>query len=107
MPNAVAQLVVDPLFQCGVFFFKGGIGEDVIGNLFSSKDFFRKQVKTGKSREEETMRLQTRARNRLTENSLSNGTLLWWSTALLDGLLSFVRHGLGVFSSRARGEDVK
>jgi hypothetical protein len=53
------------------------------------------------------MRLQTRARNRLTENSLSNGTLLWWSVVLLHGLLSLVRHGLGVFSSGARGEDVK
>jgi hypothetical protein len=51
MPNAAAQLVVDPLFWCGVFFFRGGIGEDVLGNLFSSKDFFRKQVKTRKSRE--------------------------------------------------------
>jgi hypothetical protein len=48
-----------------------------------------------------------RARNRLRRNSLSNGILLWWSTALLDGLLSSVRHGLGVFSSGARGEDVK
>jgi hypothetical protein len=53
------------------------------------------------------MRLQARARNGLTENSLLNGTLLWWSTTLLDGLLSFVRHGLGVFSSGIRGEDVK
>jgi hypothetical protein len=42
------------------------------------------------------MILQTKARNRLTGNSLSNGTLLWWSAVLLDGLLSLVRHGLGV-----------
>jgi hypothetical protein len=49
------------------------------------------------------MRLQTRARNRLTENSLSNGTLLWWSVAFLDGLFSLVRYGLGVFSSGAGG----
>jgi hypothetical protein len=53
------------------------------------------------------MRLKTKARNRLTENSLSNGTLLWWSVVLLDGLLSFVRHGLGVFSFGAGGEDVR
>jgi hypothetical protein len=33
--------------------------------------------------------------------------LLWWSAAFFDGLLSFVHHGLGVFSSGARGEDVK
>jgi hypothetical protein len=44
-----------------------------------------------------------RARNRLKENSLSNGTLLWWSDVLLDGLLPFVHHGLGVFSPGARG----
>jgi hypothetical protein len=43
----------------------------------------------------------------LTENLLSNGTLLWWSAAFLDGLLSLVRHGLGVFSSGAGGEDVR
>jgi hypothetical protein len=48
MPNTAAQLVVDPLFRRGVLFFSGGIGEDVLGNLFSSKDFFRKQVKTEK-----------------------------------------------------------
>jgi hypothetical protein len=45
------------------------------------------------------VRLQTGARNGLIENSLSNGMLLWWSVVLLDGLLSLVRHGLGVFSS--------
>jgi hypothetical protein len=49
MLNAAAQLVVDPLFRRGVFFFRGGIGEDVLGNLFSPKDLFRKQVKTGKA----------------------------------------------------------
>jgi hypothetical protein len=43
--------MVDPLLRCGVFFFREGIGEDVLGNLFSSKDFFREQVKTGKSGE--------------------------------------------------------
>jgi hypothetical protein len=45
--------------------------------------------------------------NRLNENSLSNGTLLWWSVVLFDGFLSLVRHGLGVFSSGAWGEDVR
>jgi hypothetical protein len=48
-----------------------------------------------------------RARNGLKENSLSNGMLLWWSAILFDGFLSLVRHGLRVFSSGARGEDVK
>jgi hypothetical protein len=107
MLNTTAQLVVNPLFWRGVLFFSGGIGEDVLGNFFSSKNFFRKQVKTGKSREEKTMRLQKRTRNGLTDYSLWNGMLLWWSTALLDGLLSLVCHGFGVFSSGTRGEDVK
>jgi hypothetical protein len=47
MPNTTAQFVVNPLFRRGVLFFSGGIREDVLGNLFSSKDLFRKQVKTG------------------------------------------------------------
>jgi hypothetical protein len=38
----------------------------------------------------------------LKENSLSNGALLCWGAALLDGLLAFVRHGFWVFSSGAR-----
>jgi hypothetical protein len=37
-----AQLVDNPLFWCGVFFFRGGVGEDVLGHFFSPKDFFRK-----------------------------------------------------------------
>jgi hypothetical protein len=74
------------LFRCGVFFFSGGIREDVLGNLFSSKDFFGKQVKAGKA---------------------ERGTLLWWSAALFDGLLSLVRHGLRVFSSGAGREDMR
>jgi hypothetical protein len=45
MLNAAAQLVVGPLFWRGVFFFSGGIGEAVLRNLFSSKDFLREQVK--------------------------------------------------------------
>jgi hypothetical protein len=44
------------------------------------------------------MRLHTRVRSRLKENSLANGAFLWWGVVLLDGLLAFV-HGLGVFSS--------
>jgi hypothetical protein len=36
--------VVDLLFRRGVFFFSGGIREDVLGNLFSSKDLLWEQV---------------------------------------------------------------
>jgi hypothetical protein len=45
MPNAVAQLVIDPLFRCGVLCLKGGVRGDVLGRFFSPKDFFRKQIK--------------------------------------------------------------
>jgi hypothetical protein len=44
MPDATVQLVVGPLFRCGVFFFNRGIREDVFRNLFSSKDFLWEQV---------------------------------------------------------------
>jgi hypothetical protein len=49
MLNTAAQLVVHLLFQHGVLFFRGGVGKDVLGNLFSPKDLFGKQVKTGKA----------------------------------------------------------
>jgi hypothetical protein len=51
MPNAAAQLVVCLLFRRGVFFFNGRIGEDALGNLFRSKDFFMEQVKAGNEEE--------------------------------------------------------
>jgi hypothetical protein len=37
--------VVGPLFWRGAFLFGGGIGEDVLGNLFRSKDLLKEQVK--------------------------------------------------------------
>jgi hypothetical protein len=37
--------VIDPLFWCGVLFFKGGVRGDVLGRFFSPKDLFRKQIK--------------------------------------------------------------
>jgi stalled ribosome alternative rescue factor ArfA len=51
MTNTAARLVVDPLFRRGLLFFSGGIKENVLRNLFSSKNFFRKQIKTGKNSE--------------------------------------------------------
>jgi hypothetical protein len=42
------------------------------------------------------------------KNLLSNGSLLWWGTALLDLLLPLVRHDFGGFSSGEAGrEDVR
>jgi hypothetical protein len=101
MPNAAAQLVIDPLFWRGVLFFKGGVRGDVLKHFFGPKDFFRKQIKSREKQEGVNIRLHMRARSRSKENSLSNGALLWWGAVLLDGLLAFVRHGLGVFSSGA------
>jgi hypothetical protein len=44
MPDATAQLVVGLLFRRGVFFFSGGIREDVLRNLYGFKDFLWEQV---------------------------------------------------------------
>jgi hypothetical protein len=52
MPNAAAQLVIDPLFRRGVFFFKGGVRGDVLGHFFGPKDFFRKKIKAGENKKE-------------------------------------------------------
>jgi hypothetical protein len=98
MPNAAAQLVVDPLFWCDILCFKGGVRRDVLKHFFGPKDFFRKQIKAGGKQVGVNMKLHTRARSILKENSLLNVALLWWGAVLLDGLLAFV-HGLGVFSS--------
>jgi hypothetical protein len=42
--------VVGLLFQRGVFFFSREIREDVLGNLFSSKDLLWEQVEAEKQR---------------------------------------------------------
>jgi hypothetical protein len=76
MPNAAAQLVIDPLLRRGVLFFKGGVRGDILGYFFGPKDFFREQIKAGGKQESVNMRLQMKARSRLTKNSLLNGALL-------------------------------
>jgi hypothetical protein len=106
MPNAVAQLVIDPLLQRGVLFFKRGVRGDVLGYFCGPKDFFREKIKAGGKQGGVNMRLQMKARSRLKENSLLNGALLW-SAVFLDGLFAFVRHGFGVFPAEAGREDVK
>jgi stalled ribosome alternative rescue factor ArfA len=50
MTNATTQLVIDPLFRCGVLFFKGGVRGDVLRRFFSPKDLFRKQIKAGENK---------------------------------------------------------
>jgi hypothetical protein len=47
MPDAAAQLMVDPLLRRGILRFKGGVRGDAHGYFFSPKDFLRKQIKAG------------------------------------------------------------
>jgi hypothetical protein len=80
--------------------------------MYSATSSVPKISSRSKSRLEKAKRGKPRDCNRehkkvLIENLLSNGALLWWSAAFLDGLLSLVRHGLGVFSSGAGREDVR
>jgi hypothetical protein len=45
VPNAAAQLMVDPLLGCSILFFKGRIRGDVLRHVFGPNDFLRKQIK--------------------------------------------------------------
>jgi hypothetical protein len=102
MPNATAQLVVDLLFRRGVFFFSGGIGEDVLGNLFSSKDLLGEQVKA-ENKEGSTMRLQSRAKERIDEKTYSR-MVCFFGGALLSsmGFFPLSTMALGFFLWRSR-----
>jgi hypothetical protein len=44
MPNAAAQLVVDPLLRRGIFFCSRGVGKDVFRNFFGAENILRQQV---------------------------------------------------------------
>jgi hypothetical protein len=52
MPNAAAQLMVGPLFRRGVLCFEGRTGGDVLRHVFGPDDFFRKQIKAERGKEE-------------------------------------------------------
>jgi hypothetical protein len=52
VPNAAAQLMAGPLFRCGLLCFEGGIGGDVLRHVFGPDDFFRKQIKAERRKEE-------------------------------------------------------
>jgi hypothetical protein len=39
MPDATAQLMIGPLFRCGVFFFSRGVGKDILRSFISIEDF--------------------------------------------------------------------
>jgi hypothetical protein len=77
MPNATAQLMVGPLFRCGILCFDGGIRKDVLRHMFGPNDFFREQIKAGRGKEEKMKHdITWRTRNRSRENSPSNRALL-------------------------------
>jgi hypothetical protein len=42
VPNATAQMMVDPLLGHGILCFEGGIRGDVFRRCFGPNDFFRK-----------------------------------------------------------------
>jgi hypothetical protein len=52
MPNAAAQLMAGPLFRSGVLCFEGRIRGDVLRHVFGPDDFFRKQIKAERGKEE-------------------------------------------------------
>jgi hypothetical protein len=105
VPNAAAQLMAGPLFRRGVLCFEGGIGGDVLRHVLGPDDFFSKQIKAKRVKEEEVKRKiiwKTGGKSR--ENSPLNRAFLW--RAALLGLLALV-HGLGVFSSGDKGGNEK
>jgi hypothetical protein len=105
MPNAAVQLVVVPLFWRGVFCFKVRVRGDVLRRFFGPKDFFRKQIKAGENKEGVKHEITHESKKQVKGKLTLDGALLW-GAFLPGGLLAFV-HGLGVFSSGARGEDAK
>jgi hypothetical protein len=93
--NAAAQLMAGPLFRRGVLFFEGGIRGDVLRHIFGPDDFFKKQIKAERGKEEKVKRkIMWEAGGKSRENSPSNRAFLW--RAALLGLLALV-HGLRVF----------
>jgi hypothetical protein len=56
VPNAAAQLMVDPLLGHGILCFEGGVRGDVFRCCFGPNDFFRKQIKTKRKNKEEVKR---------------------------------------------------
>jgi hypothetical protein len=52
VPNAAAQLVIGPLIRRSLLCFEGGIGGDVLRHVFGPDDFFRKQIKAERRKEE-------------------------------------------------------
>jgi hypothetical protein len=52
VPNTAAQLMVGPLFRRSLLCFEGRIGGYVLRHVFGPDDFFRKQIKPERRKEE-------------------------------------------------------
>jgi hypothetical protein len=52
VPNAAAQLMVDPLLGRSILCFKGRIRGDVLRHVFGPNDFLRKQIKAEREKTE-------------------------------------------------------
>jgi hypothetical protein len=66
-----------PLFRRGVLCFEGGIGRDVLRHIFGPDDFFRKQIKAERGKEEEVKRkIMWEIGSKSRENSPSNRAFL-------------------------------
>jgi hypothetical protein len=66
----------DPVLGRGILRLRRRIGGDVLRNIFSSDDFFRKQIKAKRGRgKHEAQDSSKRTRSRSRKNSLPNRTL--------------------------------
>jgi hypothetical protein len=52
VPNAVAQLMADPLLGRGILCLKRGIRGDILGHVFGPDEFLRKQIKAERGKAE-------------------------------------------------------
>jgi hypothetical protein len=105
VPNAAAQLMVDPLLGHCILCFEGGVRGDVFRRCFGPNDFFRKQIKAKRKNKEEvkckiTQESKKQVKGKLTlESCVSLERCLPWDACLCPWLWGFL------FGSR--GEDEK
>jgi hypothetical protein len=70
VPNAAAQLMVDPLLGHGILCFEGGVRGDVFRRCFGTNDFFRKQIKAKRGNKEEVKREITQESKKQVEGKI-------------------------------------
>jgi hypothetical protein len=71
VPNATAQLMVDPLLGHGILWFEGRVRGDVFRRCFGPNDFFRKQIKAKRKNKEGVKREITQERKKQVEGKLT------------------------------------